>query len=128
MLDVLSRGDFFVTTGEVLIKDFTVAGQRSGQQVAVAPAGPAEIVADLEWTFPLHIVELVWGDGKDVHREVVSASDTAAMGARTFRFSRELKGVKWMRFAAWDVAGNGAFTQPVYVGPVSAVVAPGGGR
>ena len=97
-----------------------MGGKRSGQDLPVDTAGPAEIVADLEWTFPLHIVELVWGDGKDMHRQMVSASDTAAMSERAFRFTRDLKGVKWIRFAAWDVAGNGAFTQPVYVGPVSA--------
>ena len=28
-----------------------------------------------------------------------------------------LRGRKWVRFEAWDVAANGAFTQPVWLSP-----------
>jgi hypothetical protein len=28
-----------------------------------------------------------------------------------------MSGKKWVRFAAWDSAGNGAFAQPVHITP-----------
>jgi hypothetical protein len=115
VLEALSRGDFLVSTGEVLIRDFSVAGKHPGEKVVFDQDGPAEIHADLEWTFPLNFVELVWGNGKDVDRLIVPATDTPQFAQKTFRFFQDLKGVRWIRFAAWDLAANGAFTQPVYV-------------
>ena len=115
VLKVLSRGDFFVSTGEVLIRDFLVGGKRSGESLVVTPGTAVDISADLEWTFPLKFVEVVWGDGKEVNRMIVPASNTPQFGQKQFRFSKDLAGVRWIRFAAWDEAANGAFTQPVYV-------------
>jgi hypothetical protein len=34
------------------------------------------------------------------------------MGSRRFQIPFDAAGKKWVRFAAWDSAGNGAFTQP----------------
>jgi hypothetical protein len=44
---------------------------------------------------------------------VISASDRGPFGTQRFRIPLEASGMKWVRFAAWDSAGNGAFTQPV---------------
>ena len=38
------------------------------------------IVADIDWTFPLDFVEVVWGDGKRVDRQIISATDLPAFG------------------------------------------------
>ncbi|HLJ94772.1 MAG TPA: hypothetical protein VKU02_16410, partial [Gemmataceae bacterium] len=38
LLAALRRGQFFVTTGEVLIRDFTVGGKQSGESLALEPA------------------------------------------------------------------------------------------
>ena len=35
--------------------------------------------------------------------------------SRKFRIPFDATGKKWVRFAAWDSAGNGAFTQPVHL-------------
>ena len=101
----LRAGDFFVTTGEILIKDWSLAGQ--GDQ--------REVVADVQWTFPLEFVEAVWGDGQKIGRTVVSATDQPPFGQRRFRIPFDAAGKKWIRFAIWDSAGNGAFTQPVHL-------------
>lgn len=101
----LRAGEFFVTTGEVLIRDFTVK----------TAGGQCQIEADVEWTFPLEFVEAVWGDGQKIDRQVLSATDRAAFGADRFRFNLGATGKKWVRFAVWDSAGNGAFTQPVHL-------------
>jgi hypothetical protein len=103
LVDALRAGQFFVTSGEVLIKDFTV--QAAGAQ--------RTIVADVDWTFPLDFVEVVWGDGQKTGRQVVSASELGAFGSRRFTIPFDARGKDWVRVSAWDVAANGAFTQPV---------------
>ena len=70
-------------------------------------------MADVEWTFPLDFVELVWGDGRTSGREIVRTTDLAPFGTHHFEIPFEAAGRKWVRFAAWDSAGNGAMVQPV---------------
>ncbi len=101
----LRSGEFFVTTGEVLIPHWGIEG--SGKERTV--------VADQEWTFPLEFVEAVWGDGEHVDRKVISAADQPPFGSLRFRIPFEAAGKKWVRFSVWDSAGNGAFTQPVHL-------------
>jgi hypothetical protein len=101
----LRAGEFFVTTGELLVPSWEIEGQ--GQERAV--------VADVEWTFPLEFVEAVWGDGERVGRTVFSATDKPPFGSHRFRIPFDASGKKWVRFSAWDSAGNGAFTQPMHL-------------
>ncbi len=101
----LRAGQFFVSTGEVLIPNSNVTA--AGQRISVD--------ADVEWTFPLEFVEAVWGDGETVGREIVSATELPQFGRKHFHFELKREKKKWVRFAAWDSAGNGAFTQPVHL-------------
>jgi len=39
----------------------------------------------------------------------------APFGQHQFRIPFDRAGKKWVRFAVWDAAGNGAFTQPVHL-------------
>jgi len=99
----LRNGDFFVTTGEVLIRNFHAS---------------AEVLeADVDWTFPLEFVESVWGDGDRVERKVIRTTDAESFGTRHFTIPLGATKPKWVRFAAWDSAVNGAFTQPVELKP-----------
>lgn len=107
IVDAMTRGDYFVTSGEVLIPSWQVEG--SGRQ--------RTIVADVEWTFPLEFVEVVWGDGKTTGSTIVAATELAPFGQRQFRIPFDAAGKKWVRFAAWDSAGNGALVQPVRIQP-----------
>ncbi len=102
--NAMRRGDFFVSTGEVLIPEFEVEGNENSKM----------LVAEVQWTFPLEFVELVWGDGERTGRQVHPTSELGAFGSKTFRLGFDASGKKWVRFAAWDSAGNGAFTQPVH--------------
>ncbi len=102
----LRDGAFFVTSGEVLIRESGIEG--SGANAAM--------FADAEWTFPLDFVEVVWGDGDKVDRKIVNATELPAFGRKRFRVPVDLAGKKWVRFAIWDSAGNGAFTQPLHPG------------
>ena len=101
----LRAGEFFVTTGEVLIPHWSVEGRGNKR----------EVVADVEWTFPLNFVEAVWGDGQQVGRKITSTTDKPPFGSRRFRIPFDAEGKKWIRFSVWDSAGNGAFTQPVHL-------------
>jgi hypothetical protein len=105
VLRALRRGEFFVTTGEVLIPHYRVEGTGNRRT----------IVADVEWTFPLSFVEVVWGDGRTIDRTIVSATNLPAFGAKEFSIPFDATGKAWVRFAAWDSAGNGAFVQPIWL-------------
>ena len=63
------QGRFFVTTGEVLIPEFTVDGKPSGSTVVLKPDGIAACDVRLDWTFPLRYAELISGDGTQVFRD-----------------------------------------------------------
>ncbi|MDB5454002.1 MAG: hypothetical protein JWO33_2580, partial [Caulobacteraceae bacterium] len=76
----------------------------------------SQVVADVEWTFPLDMVEIVWGDGKTTGRQVISTTDLPPFGSHRFEIPFDARGKKWIRFAAWDSASEGAFVQPVRLG------------
>jgi hypothetical protein len=103
VIDAMKRGDSFVTSGEVLISSLAVEG--AGERRTMAAA--------VEWTFPLDFVEIVFGDGQRVDRQIVPTTDLPAFGRHRFEIPFEVAGKKWIRFAAWDSAGNGALGQPV---------------
>ena len=113
VLDALRRGKFFTTTGEVLIKKFTVGGKGSGETLKAGAR--AEVRVELDWTFPLKFAEVISGDGARVYRERIELTDTSAFAQRTLKLTPDLRGRKWVRFEVWDVAANGAFTQPVWI-------------
>jgi hypothetical protein len=115
ILETLRGGRFFTTTGEILIPRFSVAGKESGDTVVAAKVDKAVVEAQVEWTFPLAFAEIISGDGRTIRRQRVDLSDTEPFGTRTLRASVDLTDLKWMRFEVWDVAANGAFTQPVWV-------------
>lgn len=103
IIDAMKRGDYFVTSGEVLIPSYGIEGTGADRT----------IIAEVEWTFPLEFVEVVWGDGQSRDRQVVSATDLPPFGRHRFEIPFDATGKKWVRFAAWDAAGNGALVQPV---------------
>jgi len=107
IVNAMKSGDYFVTSGEVLITNYSVDG--TGDQRTIS--------ADVEWTFPLDFVEVVWGDGKTTDRQVIPTTDLPPFGKKHFAIPFNAAGKKWVRFAAWDVATNGAYVQPVRVNP-----------
>jgi len=102
IIQALLRGDSFVTSGEVLMPSWSLTGSGSQRTVGV----------DLEWTFPLDFIEVIAGDGTTTDRKVVSAAQLPAMSAQHFDIPFDAAGKKWIRVAAWDIAGNGAMSQP----------------
>jgi hypothetical protein len=104
LLDAVTRGDSFISTGEVLIPDATLTG--SGETIAVS--------VTVDYTFPLRIAEIVWGDGSATHRKIFPLDSSREFGHVHFDWTAEAKNWKWARLAVWDVAGNGGFTNPIW--------------
>jgi len=115
VLDTLRRGQFFVTTGEVLIPKFAVNNAQSGEAVSIPDPANAGVQFDLKWTFPLSFAEIVTGDGTAVKRQRIDLSDTGSYGEQAFQFNVDVTGQRWLRIEVWDIATNGAFTQPVWL-------------
>jgi hypothetical protein len=103
VLDAVANGRFWVSTGEVLLPEV---------EVKAAPDAIA-VKARVEWTFPLRLAQIVWGDGHDTHWETIPLETTREFGHASFDWKVGGKGWTWARVAVWDIAGNGAFTQPV---------------
>lgn len=101
VLDCLRRGDFFVSTGEVLIHSFKAEAR--------------QVTADVEWTFPLAHAEVVACDGSKVQRQTLAITSTREFGRQTFQWPVTMPNPKWVRLEVWDIADDGAFTQPVYL-------------
>ena len=102
VLDALRGGKFFATTGEVLIPQCAL---RDGT-----------LEARVEWTFPLAFAEVISGDGRQVHRQRIDLTDTEAFGERELKIPVDLANRRWIRLEVWDMARNGAFTPPIFIG------------
>jgi hypothetical protein len=101
----LAKGEFFTTTGEVLLPEVNLASSSESEIVAKAR---------VSWTFPLRFAEIVWGDGQRTHRELIELTKTREFGSSTFEWRTRAAGWRWARVAVWDVAGNGALVNPVW--------------
>lgn len=115
VLDAIQTGKFFSGTGEILLPAFSVNGKGSGEILNMEGTGKAEVKVTVDWTFPLNYIEIISGDGENVSRERVDLSSTESFGTQDFELTIDLTNKKWIRLEVWDVAANGAFTQPVWV-------------
>ncbi len=107
---------FSSTTGEVLIPEFLVAGQPSGSRWTSSPANLSGLIP-VERS--IRFAEIISGDGSRVFRERIDLADTGSFSQQTVRRRLDLSGRKWVRLEAWDVATNGSYTQPVWLGTSS---------
>jgi hypothetical protein len=115
VLDVMQKGRFFSTTGEVLIPSFTVNENGVGDTATIDKNGMTTVAFELQWTFPLNFAELISGDGINVYRNKINLNESLPFGTRTFSLPINLSGRKWVRLEVWDVAANGAFTQTIWL-------------
>ena len=92
-----------MTTGEVLIPSWSVDRAKGA------------VTAEIEWTFPLAFAEVISGDGTKIYRQRLDLGDTASFGSRKIEVPVDVSKSKWVRLEVWDVAANGAFTQPVWI-------------
>ena len=100
LIETLKAGEAYVTTGEILLEDCRI--------------GDGNAAAVVSFTFPMEFAEVVYSDGIRVDSVRMDLSDTHPFESRRLQFTFP-KGMKWARIAAWDVAGNGALHQPVFI-------------
>jgi hypothetical protein len=62
------------------------------------------------------MAELVWGDGQQTHSKEVPLTTTRPFGDFTFSDSAAAGDWTWARLAVRNVAGDGAFANPVWRG------------
>lgn len=105
LLDALRRGDFFMSTGEVLLPELSITA---------GPGGSIQVRARIQHTFPLEMAEIVWGDGAETGRKIIPLNKTRPFGDFTFSAETTAANWKWARLAVWDVAANGAFGNPIW--------------
>ena len=105
LLDSLARGEGFISTGEVVLPSFSI-GQTAGDIL--------DIRAHVTSTFPLRFAEVVWGDGTTIHRKTFDLQSTHEFDEREYQWQVNAPGWTWARFAIWDIASGGAFTNPVW--------------
>jgi hypothetical protein len=105
ILDALRKGDFFVSTGEVLLPETTI-DSKAADRIDV------HLVA--KHNFPLAMGEVIWSDGKATHRQEFPLNQTHQFATETYDWHVEAKNWKWARAAVWDIAANGAFVNPTW--------------
>jgi hypothetical protein len=108
ILKSVEKGDGFITTGEILLPS-----------ISLSPEGDhgIRVKAKISSTFPLRIAEVVWSDGKITHHELIDLQSTFSFDSHEYSWEVDAPGWTWARFTVWDVAGDGAFTNPVWHQP-----------
>jgi hypothetical protein len=114
LLRTMEKGDFFMSTGEVLMPAHSIRQTAPGRLRATA---------EVRYTLPLRFAEVVWGDGEKTHRQTYSLENTREFGSEKLEFDVDAPGWRWARLAVWDVAGDGAFANPVWNTAMRKVVA-----
>ncbi len=104
LLDTVAKGDYFITTGEIVLANTAIKG--NGDHITAHAA--------LSYTFPLRMAEVVWGDGAHTFHQTFPLDTTREFKEATFDWELDAKNWKWARLAVWDVAGNGAFVNSVW--------------
>jgi len=51
-----------------------------------------------------------------VERQVIALDGTRPFGDREFTWKVAAPAARWARLEVWDIAGDGAFTNPVWFG------------
>jgi hypothetical protein len=97
VVDCIQNGDFFTTTGELLIHAWN--------------ATATGVTATVEWYFPPAFAEITWGDANGVHKLKQSLAAAQEFQTRQLVIPADLSAANWVRLEVWDVARNGAFTQ-----------------
>ena len=107
LMERVAKGDGFISTGEITLPSVSMltAGEDS-----------IEVKAQVDSTFPLRLAEVVWGDGKQTHHEAINLESSQEFDNHLYNWKINAPGWTWARLAIWDVAADGAFTNPIWRG------------
>jgi hypothetical protein len=100
----LFRGDFFQSTGEILLPVAKIYEE----------AGKIRVHAEVTHTFPLAFYEIVFGTDSGARHQVVPLDTDREFQKTKIDYILDAKGWKWARLAVWDIAANGAMVNPTW--------------
>jgi len=103
VVECVRNGEFFTTTGEVLIHQWN--------------ATTTGVTATVEWYFPPAFAEITWGDENGIHKFKRELTNGMEFQTQELVLPVDLSAANWVRFEVWDVARNGAFTQQHWFNP-----------
>ena len=91
--------------------NFDIKAERAGGDVwVIALSGEVDLYTAPE--FKQQLVDVI---GQGAQTVIVDLTDTTSFGKERITIPAELADQKWVRVEIWDVATNGAFTQPVWI-------------
>jgi hypothetical protein len=105
LLEAMAKGDGFVSTGEIILPR---------AEITAGAGNSIHVRTEISYTFPLKLAEIVWGDGLKIYRQSIDLQSSHEFGHDTFGWDVAAPHWTWARLAVWDVAGDGAFTNPVW--------------
>jgi hypothetical protein len=105
LLDQVARGNGFISTGEIVLPSASI--EETSAEVL-------QVNVEVSSTFPLRLAEIVWGDGTKTHRKLINLQSTREFEDHRFEWEVKAPRWTWARIAVWDVAADGAFTNPVW--------------
>lgn len=101
LIDAMRRGAYFVTTGEILMPEYSFEPDLAG--------GPtASLKLKLCWTYPLREIRIVGSHGTTYH-----PVPPGEFRSETITVPIDTSGTKWLRADVRDVAGNYCLGQPI---------------
>ena len=115
VVDALKSGNVIVSTGEILLENFSINKVEGGGTLKLSKNKTAKISGNLSWTFPLRNISIITGDDKTIEETNIDLSNTSSFGKTVFAKQVNLSGKKWIRMEIWDVAGNVTFTNPIWI-------------
>ena len=105
-VDPLARGDFFTTTGEVLLPEV---------DFSASIADRLDVWIEADWTFPPAVRrDRVGRRGRARAPGDHPVVPDPGLRRRRVRARHRRRGLGVARVAVWDVAGNGAFVNPTW--------------
>ncbi|MFY0653112.1 MAG: hypothetical protein JXQ96_13815 [Cyclobacteriaceae bacterium] len=115
ILETLRNGNIIVSTGEIVLKSFSINNTESGESIKLKKGKKAELKADISWTFPLRNIEIITSDGNEIDSQTIDMSYTQTFDSTIITKELDISDKKWVRVEIWDVAGNVTFTQPIWI-------------
>ncbi len=105
VMDALRAGNYFVTSGEVLLRNWSIEG--TGAKKRLCSGSRLDVSSGFRRTGLER-----WKEGRapdyPPYRD-------GAIRVHKFRIPFDAAGKKWVRFADLGLSRNGAFTQPVHL-------------
>jgi len=109
MREAVRRGDYFVSTGEILMPQATLADvPLDGSETKACET--KTLTLDLQWTYPLREIRVISNLGTTIY-----PPPAGVFGRQTVAIPMDTLLVRWLRVDVRDVANNYCLSQPIAI-------------